>query len=349
MSVRRLYIGTYTRGTESEGIYLAHFDTERGTVEVERAFAAENPSFLALGASGHKLYVVNEVSDFSDAGTGAVSEFAVDDHGALLMERQRSSEGALPCHLALVEGERLIVANYGGANVCVFPLTPEGVIEAPSHIARHEGHGPNARRQSEPHPHQVVAAGGDLVLIPDLGLDRIVCYRLHGGRLDPNDPPWAQVAPGSGPRHCVVFAASRHAYLINELDNTIDVLDLRQATGALAHLQRISTLSPGSSVPSACADIHLSSDGRFLYGSNRGEDTIVVCAVGANGLLEVQGHVSSGGAHPRNFCIDPSGAWLLVANRDSDNIVTFHLDAISGMPTRHGECRVPAPVCVLPA
>lgn len=351
MTRERLYIGTYTRGTESEGIYRASFDTETAMLEVETCFAADNPSFLALNASGQKLHGVNEVTDFvgADQGakSGAVTTFTIGAKGELSVVDQRPSEGALPCHLALIETHHLVVANYGGATVCVFPITADGIPEAPSHICRHEGQGPDARRQSEPHPHQVVPAGTDLVLVPDLGLDRIVCYRLRDGRLVPNDPPWAPVAPGSGPRHCIVQPEARRAYLINELDNTIDAFEFDQATGSLTHLQRVPTVPPGSTAPSACADLHTNARGRFLYGSNRGDDSIVVCELGTNGLPKVRGHVATGGAHPRNFCIDPSDTWLLAANRDSDNVVVFRLDPQSGNPEPHAEFHVPAPVCLL--
>ncbi len=346
MTRERLYIGTYTRGTPSEGIYRAMFDTESGTLDVDASYPADNPSFLALNAARRKLYAVNETTDFEDRGSGAVTTFAIDADDALIGVDQRPSEGALPCHLALVGETHLVVTNYGGASVCVFPLSPEGVTEAPSHICRHEGSGVNPARQSEPHPHQVVAAGGDLVMIPDLGLDRVFCYRLRDGLLQPNDPPWAQVEAGSGPRHLIAFAQTRRAYLINELDNTIDVFEFEGESGTLAHLQRVRTLPEGVTIRSHCADIH--TDGRFLYGSNRGHDSLVVCSVDeADGSLTVREHVSSGGGHPRNFCFDPSGRWLLVANRDDNNIVVFGLNETSGTPAPHAEFHLPAPVCLL--
>jgi 6-phosphogluconolactonase len=346
MSRERLYIGTYTRGTDSQGIYRGSFDTQTGSLDIEASYPADNPSFLAMNATRENLYAVNEVTDFDGRASGAMTSFAIDSDGGLTSLNQRPSEGALPCHLALVMQRYVVVANYGGATVCVFPLSSDGLIDAPSHVCRHEGSGSNPDRQSEPHPHQVVATGDDLVLIPDLGLDRVLCYRLREGRLVPNDPPWAQIAAGSGPRHLIIEPDAKRAYLINEIDNTIDAFEFEPTSGALAHLQRIAALPSGATIRSHCADIHI--NGHFLYASNRGHDSLVVCAVdAANGLLEVRGHVSTGGGHPRNFCFDPSGRWLLVANRDADNVVAFHMDPVTGIPEPRSEARVPAPVCLL--
>jgi 6-phosphogluconolactonase len=350
-----VYVGTYTDDGGSRGIYRFALDPASGEAsEPVLAAASENPSFLALHPGGRLLYAVNETDDFGGEKTGAVSAFAIDSSsGDLQPLNQQPSMGAHPCHLVLDEaGKNVLVANYNGGNVTVLPLAADGRLETPSGVQPHEGSGPNPRRQEGPHAHGLaLAPDGRFVFAADLGADKVFVHRFDpsAGTLEPHEPPAAALTPGSGPRHVVLHPAGKSLYAINELLSTVTVFRYDPATGALEPTQTLTTLPADFEGASSTAEIAVSPDGRFLYGSNRGHDSLAVFAVdAASGRLTPVGHVPTGGRTPRHFAIDPTGRWLLAANQRSDTVVVFRLDPESGMPAPVGEpVAVPKPVCVL--
>jgi 6-phosphogluconolactonase len=236
--------------------------------------------------------------------------------------------------------------------VAVLPIGADGRVSPASFVDQHSGSSVNPRRQEGPHAHQIpLDPTGRFALCPDLGMDQVFVYRLDGaaGRLQPNDPPGARLAPGTGPRHLEFHPSEPWVYVIGELGSTITAFEWDGARGALRELQTVSTLPeahPGSDT--TCADIHVAPSGRFVYGSNRGHDSIAAFAIDeAGGTLTPLGQTPTGGRTPRSFAIDPSGTFLFVANQDTDTIVTFRLDADSGQLTPTGQVtNVPSPVCL---
>lgn len=342
-----VFIGTYTRGA-SEGIYVCRMDPATGALEqVSTASGIANPSFLALHPHSPYLYAVHE------GGQGSVSAFAVDlDSGELTHLNQQPSGGAGPCHLTVDQtGRFVLVANYGSGSAAILPVGDDGRLAPPSGVAQHEGSSVHPQRQEGPHAHSVtIDPSNRFVFVADLGLDKVMIYELDpdAGKLSPSEVGSVGVAPGSGPRHFDFHPSGRYAYLINELGNTIVAYQYDEASGALTELQTVPTLPTDFSGQSTCADIHVASSGRFVYGSNRGHDSIVIYAIdGETGSLTYVGHELTGGKTPRNFGIDPAGTLLLAANQNSDTIVSFRVDANSGQLSPTGAtASVPAPVCV---
>jgi 6-phosphogluconolactonase len=346
-----LYVGTYTRG-KSEGIYLCRMDAETGALTISSSTKTSNPSFLTLDRTGERLFAVNEVEDFQGAKAGAVSAFSVDKAtGALAPLNQRSSRGGAPCYLTVDATNRfLLVANYVGGNAAVLPLQAGGLGEAVS-VVQHRGSGPNQARQEGPHVHSVTLDPSNrFAYVADLGIDRLMVYRFDAstGALTPADPAAVPVAAGAGPRHFTFSRDGRHAYVITELGSTVTAFDFHPENGALTQTQVISTLPAGFQGDNFPADLHMAPSGRFLYGSNRGHDSIVVFAVDpASGALRLVQHQSTMGKFPRNFAIAPGGRFLLAANQNSDNVVVFSIESESGRlaPTGH-VAEIPVPVCV---
>jgi 6-phosphogluconolactonase len=350
-----VYFGTYT-GAKSKGIYVSRFDAATGTLSAPQ-LAAEtaSPSFLAVRPEGDFLYAVNEVDTFDGKRAGSVSAFAVDKHTGLLTPlNQVTSGGPGPAHLSVDHtGGTVFVANYGGGSVESIPIKNDGSLDAPASFVQHTGHSVNPGRQREPHAHQIIVDPSNrFAYVADLGLDKIMIYRFAAAAhtLSPASPASAAVKPGAGPRHVVFTADGRFGYVINELDCTITAFRRDASTGALTETQAISSLPPGVSVEKAfsTAEIALSPSGAFLYGSNRGHDSISVFAVDkASGRLTYVDNTPSGGKTPRGFAIEPSGTYLIAGNQDSDSVVVFRIDAASGKLTRTGSTiAVGAPVDV---
>jgi len=308
---------------------------------------------VALHPNGQFLYSVSEVDDSNGRPGGAVAAFAVDaSSGALTLLNQQSSGGTGPCHVAVDRrGRYVFAANYMGGSTAMLPIRADGSLGEASDFHQHAGSSADPRRQAGPHAHSAnVAPDNRFVFVADLGLDRVMAYRLDlaSGTFPPNDPPWATLHPGAGPRHMAFHPSGRYAYVINELDSTMTAFSYDGARGALTEIQTITTLPEGFEGTNYPADVHVSADGRFLYGSNRGHDSIVAYAVdAASGRLSVIGHTPTGGEFPRNFNIDPSGRWMYVANQNTNNIVAYRIDQASGMPEPTGDqIEVPMPVCI---
>ncbi|HRZ36006.1 MAG TPA: lactonase family protein [Candidatus Paceibacterota bacterium] len=348
-----VYVGTYT-GPKSKGIHAFRFNAKDGRAEAP-FLAAEtaHPTFLALAPNKRFLYSVGELGTFQGKKAGGVSAFSIDRAtGRLELLNQVSSGGPGPCHLVVdATGKWVLVANYGGGSVALLPIQGNGALGEAVSFHQHQGSSLNAKRQEGPHAHGVTLDPANRVaIVPDLGLDRLMIYRLDAaeGRLTPNDPAYAAVKPGSGPRHLAFAPGGKHAYGINELSSTVTVYAYDSAKGSLAEVQTLSTLPDGLDANNSTAEIEVHPTGRFVYGSNRGHDSIAVFARDMQrGTLERVANVPTQGKVPRNFAIAPGGAWLWAANQGSDNLVLFGIDPERGLLQPAGvTVDIGAPVCV---
>jgi len=353
IKVLRVYIGTYTTG-ESRGIYTAQVDLDRATLS-EPVLAAQlrNPSFLAIHPTKPVLYAVGEMADFQGKRMGAVTALAIErPAGTLRLLNQQPSGGAGPCHLCVdSSGEFVVVANYGAGSTACFPLAPDGSLKPASAIVQHQGFSVHPTRQKGPHAHQVrMPPGKDLVLVPDLGLDKVMLYHLdkEKGELRAANPPSVSLPPGSGPRHLAFGPGGKFLYVLNELSSSISVFACRDWI-PLKLVQTVSALPADFPGDNTGAEVVVHPSGRFLYSSNRGHDSIAIFSIDqANGTLTLRGHVPSGGRTPRNFNIDPSGTLLISANQNSNNILVYRIDQTTGELTPSGsEIKVGAPVCII--
>lgn len=344
-----VYFGTYT-GAKSQGIYVSRFDSATGKLGApELAAKIQNPSFLAVNPNGRELYACGEMND-----GGTVSAFSLDPQtGKLALLDKQNSGGSGPCHISLdATGKCLLVANYGSGSIAALPIHPDGSLGEATTNIQHTGSSVNAGRQAGPHAHFIVPSPDNrFALNCDLGLDKVFVYRLdaNAAKLTPNDPPFALVAPGSGPRHLVFSRDSKFVYVINEMDGTITVFSYATIDAAMTEVQTVSTLPKDFSGSSTCAEIALHPNGKFLYASNRGHDSIAVFAVDQkNGKLELIEHQSTLGRTPRHFAVDPTGRWLLAENQASDSVVVFALDPETGKLKPAGQSiTVGSPVCAV--
>ncbi len=341
-----VYVGTYTRQA-SEGIYVFHFDPATGRLDSLGVMkGVENPSFVAIHPNQQYLYAVNELG----GGGGAISAFAIaPETGMLTPLNQQPSHGDAACHVNVDAGAYVYVANYSSGTAAMYPIQADGSLGAASDVVQHEGAGPNARRQQGPHAHSInLSPDYHFAFVADLGIDKLMIYDLiaEPGKLTPHG--YAQVSGGSGPRHFTFHPNGQYAYLINEMGNTIIAFAYDADAGVLRELQTVPTLPADFEGKSTTADIHVAPSGKFVYGSNRGHDSIVIYAVdAATGALSYVGHAATLGRTPRNFALDPSGEFLLAANQDSDNIVVFRINTETGHLTPTGyEVEVSMPVCV---
>jgi 6-phosphogluconolactonase len=350
-----LYVGTYTGGAaNSKGIY--RFDFDAGTGELtNRALAAEtkNPSFLAIHPNHRFLFAVGEVDSYQGKSGGAISAFSIDSRtGDLKLLYQQSSGGPGPCHLIVDKaGRHVLAANYSGGSVCVLPIASDGRLQVATAFQQHHGSSVNKQRQEKPHAHSInLDAANRFAVVTDLGLDKLMIYKYDPdkGTLKANDPPATNIAPGSGPRHFVFHPDGRHAYVINELASTVTALEFESDKGILKPIQTTPTLPTDFQGDSTCAEVQVHPSGKFLYGSNRGHDSIAIFTIDAEtGRMKPIGHQSEGIKTPRNFAIDPTGTFLLVANQDSNSIVVFRIDPKTGNLTPSGsKVEVPMPVCL---
>ena len=348
-----VFVGTYTH-TSSRGIYTCRLDNDSGALQIlSVATEAANPSFLALHPNKRFIYAASEVEEFDGKPQGVVYAYSIDAaSGSLTFINSQGTGGTGPCHVKVdATGRFVLAANYSGGSVCMLPIEDDGSLASASDFIQHEGSSVNPRRQDRAHAHSINPdAQNRFAYAPDLGQDRIVIYRLdtEEGRLVPNNHAYVEVNPGFGPRHLDFHPNGAWAYLINELSSAITAFGYDRDTGALSEFQVITTLPTGFSGLNTTADIHVHPSGQFVYGSNRGHDSIAMFEVDADsGRLTPIGHRSTGGRVPRNFGIDPSGKFLLAANQDSDNVVSFRIDGESGQLISTGlDVDIPMPVCV---
>jgi len=348
-----VYVGTYNKPPD-DGIFAYRLDPDSGDLQpLSSAGGIENPSFVTIDPAGRYLCAVAEVGEFEGQPGGGVASYAIDPaSGALSPISTQSSVGPGPCHVSIdATGRYALVANYGGGSVAVLPLGSDGALAKASAFVQHAGSGSDEQRQKAPHAHSINPSPDNrFAFVPDLGLDRVLTYELNHdtGALEPTPQPWVEVAAGHGPRHLAFRPDGRYAYVINEMGNTITAFSFEPATGGLTVIQDISTLPPGYSETSYTADIHFHPSGRFLYGSNRGHDSIAIFAVDeTSGHLEMLGLESVRGTNPRNFALDPTGSFLYAANGQTDNIVAFRIDQDTGQLQATGHVtEVVKPVCI---
>jgi 6-phosphogluconolactonase len=343
----RLFIGTYTKG-ESRGIYSVELDRATGALSGPvLAAEAPNPTFIALSPDRGFLYAVC-------AGPGWASSFRVDRATGALSTVQQTAPGTgpTPCHIAISpDGRIAVAANYHLGLAAAIPLAADGTLGTPRVVA-HSGKGPHPTRQTTSHVHSAnFSPDGRFAVVCDLGLDRVFTYKIDPAAvaLVPGSPPFVAASPGAGPRHLSFGRDGRHAYVINEIDSTVVAYSFRAQHGALSPLQTVTVLPPGYSGEATAAEVRVHPNGRFVYGSGRGPDTIAVFAVdAASGTLSLVEIVPCGGKGPRNFTLSPDGQWLVCAHQDSNTLCSFQVDGGSGRLRRiPGTLPVPMPVCAV--
>jgi 6-phosphogluconolactonase len=354
-----VFVGTYTEKQQSKGIYAFRFDS--GSAELTAlGLAAEtvNPSFLAIDPSRHFLYAVNEIQKYKDVSSGGVSAFAIDSQkgsgptGKLQLLNEIASRGADPCYISFDKtGKYALVANYTGGSVAVFPVQSDGHVGEASAFVQHTGSGVNRERQEGPHAHWIETTPDNRFAIAvDLGLDELLVYRFDDrkGTLTPNNPPYAKLDPGAGPRHLAFHPNGKFAYVVNELQSTITTFAYDARKGELHKLKTVSTLPKDFSGSNDTAEIKVHPSGKFLFASNRGHDTIALFSIDSKtGALSLVDHFPTQGKTPRNFEIDPTGKFLFVANQETNNVVVFQITPSTGRLTATKQTvEVPAPVCL---
>jgi 6-phosphogluconolactonase len=333
-----LFVGTYTNTKAgSKGIYAYRYDAGSGQLtSLGLAAETENPSYLAVDPTHKFLYAVNELQDYKGAKSGAVTAFAIDHKtGKLSKLNEVASRGEDPCYVSLDKtGKYVLVANYTSGNIAVFPVQKDGSLGEASAFVQHHGTGPNKERQEGPHAHFIqTTADNRFAIVSDLGLDKLLVYRFDAanGSLTPNDPSAADLPPGEGPRHVAFAPDNKFAYSVNELKSSVTAFSFDAAAGVLKPFQTISTLPKDFSGENDTAEIHVSPNGKFVYASNRGHDSIAQFSIDAKtGQLALVHHFAIQGKTPRDFELDPTGSHLLAAGQDSNNVVVFGIDPATG-------------------
>jgi 6-phosphogluconolactonase len=341
-----LYIGTYTKPDRPDGIYLVRMDVRSGELtQIGAVNAGPNPSFLSIHPNGRILFAVNEAEN------GTVSAFTIArETGALTRLNEQSSEGRAPCYVSVDRsGRALFVANYSSGNVALLPVQADGSLSKATSVVQHTGTGPNSARQKAPHAHCSVADPSNrFVLAADLGADRVFVYRLDGNTLRRVDGGDAIMQPGAGPRHIAFHPTLPLVFVANELDSSVTTVRLDTERGTLSPIDTRPTTPEGWTGTNYPADIHIASSGRTMYVSNRGHNSIAVFSVApSTGALTLDQVISTDGDWPRNFTLDPTEQWLLVANQRSDSVVVFKRDQTTGRLTSTPQrITVPSPVCL---
>lgn len=344
-----MFVGTYTQ-SGSKGIYVYNFDAATGKLTwVSNTDSVVNPSYLTVAPNGRYVYSVTETGS---AHPGGVTAFTFDAaRGRLSFINRQTSGGDNPCYITITKDNKWVfVGNYTGGSLAAFPVNGDGSLQPFAQLIQHEGKSVNTARQEKAHVHSTILSPDQRYLLtPDLGMDQVSVYRFLPQSAKPLQearPAFAAAAPGSGPRHLAFHPNNRYAYVIEELSGTVAAY--KYSDGKLSFLQRLSSHPAGYKGSIGSADIHIAPDGKFLYASNRGDaNTITVFSVTPTGKLEWRGYHSTKGVKPRNFIIDPTGRYLVVANQDSNNIVVFKRNAKTGLLEDTGtEVTVPSPVCL---
>ena len=349
------YVGTYTEeGTKSKGIYAFRLDAATGqSTPLGLAAETTNPSFIALHPSGKYLYAVNEVQNFKGPNSGGVSAFSIDRAtGKLTFLNEVPSRGADPCYITVDKtGKYVLVANYTGGSIASFPVMQDGKLGEASAFVQHTGHGTDPKRQEGPHAHSIdLSPDNRFAFVDDLGLDELLAYKFDSakGSLTANDPPFAKLDAGAGPRHFALHPSGKFAYVVSEMHSSVTVFSSDLKSGTFHPVQTISALPKDFTGENDDAEIHVHPSGKFLYASNRGHDSIAVFAIDPHkGTLTLVEHRLTQGKTPRSFEIDPTGKFLFAENQKSDNIVVFRIDQKTGKLTPTGQVLdVGSPVCV---
>jgi 6-phosphogluconolactonase len=349
----RTYIGTYSRG-DSKGIYSFVLDTGAGTLTPEGLVAeTENPSFLAIHPTGKYLYAVNEIDKYQGQASGSVTAFKINaSSGKLERLNEVAAGGTTTCHVNISRnGKFAVIANYGSGSCAAFALGPDGKLGERTAFHQHAGTSSDPGRQKGPHAHSVnFDTQNKHVIVADLGLDQVKVYNFNAatGAMTPNEPAFTKVKAGSGPRHFSFHPSGKYAYVINEMACTVTAFNWNAAKGTLTEIDTITTLPGPVEKGFSTAEVVAHPNGKFVYGSNRGHNTIAVFQVdAATGKLKTVEHKSTQGAVPRNFSIDPTGQFLIAANQNTDTIVLFRINQTSGALEQVGApVKAPVPVCV---
>ncbi len=346
-----VFVSSFATGDEG-AIHVFRFDAEKGELQPLHRFADRGqPFFMALSPSGRYLYTTHAPTTFGGAGPEFIVAHAVDDRGVLTELNRQPSHGTATCYLFVDATEKaLVAANYSTGNVSSYPIQANGHLGAAASIVSHEGSSVDPERQQHAFAHCILPGPNNrLVFAADLGTDQIVLYDLDRAtaKLVPAKQPFVRLPPGSGPRHLVFHPKSQHTYVVNELANTVTFFDSDHTLGWLIERQTISTLPADFQGTSYCADLKITPDGRFLYATNRGHDSLACYRIAENGLLSLIEIARSLGEGPQNLAITHDGKWLLCANMPGDRLVVFRIDAETGRLTPHGAPLVlPGPSCI---
>jgi len=345
--LQQFYVGTYT-SEGAKGINLCNLNTETGEIQLVKTFTGvDNPSFVRLSPDRKYLYAVSETAK-NDGKTGYVHAYKVEKNGDLTLLNSQESNGDNPCHVDVSpDGKNVLVSNYTSGTVSLFAVGKDGSLSPSVKTIQNTGSGPNKDRQEGPHAHSSkFSPFSNEIFNADLGTDQVNIFHLENGTMDQEGQAFIQMIPGSGPRHFVFYPNGKTIFGINELNSTISVIHKIKDTWELG--QNISTLPDHFKGESFCADIHLSKDGKFLYGSNRGHNSIAIFKVDEKDqTLEILGTVPVEGNWPRNFGLTPDGKWLLVANQRSGNITVFKVNTEDGSIQYSGnQLQTPSPVCI---
>ena len=345
-----VYVGTFTF-RQSKGVYLMHMDPATGKLsEPELVAEGNSPSFLVQHPNGRFMYSVNEIDNFGGGKTGAVSAFSIESDGKLKLLNQQPSGGGGPTHLTIdPQGKNILVANYGTGSLAVLPVNEDGTLKPTSDVVQHKSDGGAVNRDG-PHAHCVnLDPSARFALSCDLGLDKVFVYRYHADKGTIDDPTIATQPAGSGPRHLAFHPSGKFVYVINEINSTLTTFSFDAGAGRLTSLQTVSTLPADWHGENTTAEVAVHPTGKWVYGSNRGHNSIAIFSVdGRTGKLTPAGHESTQGKAPRNFAVDPTGQYLLAANQDSDTVVVFRIDQRTGGLKPAGvTAHVPTPVCIL--
>lgn len=339
-----LIVGTYTNNSPSEGIYVYRFNNKNGSAKEVSHVKAGNPSYLAITKNGQFVYGVDESAN------GKISSFAFDKkNGKLSLINTEKNNGSAPCYVELDKtGNWLFAGNYSSGDLTVHPVNKDGSIGTMKQVIKHTGNGPDKSRQQTPHVHcTYISPNNKYLYVPDLGIDKVMIYPFNSatGRLDEANAFFAKAGAGGGPRHITFSNNGKFAYLIEEMSGTVAVFS--QQNGQLTKIQEANGLAENERKKAAGADIHLSPDGKFLYVSQRSNNTLRVFKVGKNGKIQYLAATSTAGEIPRNFSIDPSGNYLLVANQNSNSGVILKRNKATGLLTDTGNrIEVGKPVCL---
>jgi 6-phosphogluconolactonase len=340
-----MYVGTYTgEKSSSKGIYAYRYDA--ATQELTPlGLAAEttNPSWVAIHPNGRFLYAVNEVGNYNGPNSGGVSAFSIDrTTGKLSFLNEVSSRGADPCYITVdPSGKYALVANYTGGSIASFPISADGKLGEASAFVQHIGHGINPKRQEAAHAHSIDLSPDErFAFVDDLGLDQLLVYKFDNkkGSLKPNNPPFAKLDAGAGPRHFALHPSGQFAYVVSEMASTVTAFSFASKTGTFNRIQTITALPEDFKGENDDAEIAVHPSGKFLYASNRGHDSITVFAINPEkGTLTLVEHALTQGKTPRNFAIDPTGALLFAENQESNNVVVLRIDGQTGKLTPTGK------------
>jgi 6-phosphogluconolactonase len=347
-----VYFGTSATGS-NRGLYLSKLNQETGFLSSAiRVANKSNSVFVAFSPDRRHLYGLAELPRAEGRPTEAIETYEVDaSSGALRNIGERAVDGSEACHISVdPSGRCVLTANYDAHYVEVFPILGDGTVGGRSCLIRHSGSGPNASRQESAHPHSInVDPSGRFAIVADLGLDRVYVYRLDAakGMLTPNAPAFATVAPGAGPRHFAFHPDGRHAFVINEMGGSLTAFNWDGEKGVLSPLETVPILRKDYKGLNTSAEVVVARSGRFVYGSNRGDDSIVVHAFdAATGKLTFVQRMTDGIKVPRNYAIDPSGRWLVCGNLTANTVTVYRVDAESGRLSLVGSISVPEPLCV---